>query len=250
MAMLARDWPDLVHAQLERSGTVMNAVDLLRDFCSSIETRSARRRGPEQTAPMRPADGPTALLTAAEARELATTYMLGRYCFTEQEYLMAEKLVAMPRLQSALLAVQLQLIAAAREPLARLLARFETPQVLLPFTELFVNRYGYHSSRLGLSPNPKLITVLCNNIVPAIAGQLLSKGASANDLDAHTIYAGIVSARRRHVFEIMIALFNRADGPLTDAVAVSGFSMRVCPALAPFSTFLEDWLPRHFDSFA
>jgi hypothetical protein len=250
MAILARDWPDLVHVNLEQSGPVVSAADLLREFCNSVEARIARPRGPEQTSPDSSVDSPPVLLTAAEAREFATTYMLGRYCFTAEEYLMAKRLVAMPRLQSALLAVQLQLIAESREPLDRLLARFGTPEVLLPFTEVFVNRHGYNSSRLGLSPNPKLITVLCNNVVPAIAGELLRRGSRVDDLDADAIHAGIVAARRRHVFEIMIALFDRADGSLPDTVSLSGFSMRVCPALAPFSTFLEDWLPHYFECFS
>ncbi|MFF3884286.1 hypothetical protein [Streptomyces sp. NPDC001914] len=157
----------------------------------------------------------------------------------------------MPRLQSALLAVQLHLTASSAEPLANLVASLGTPRVLLPFTEAFVDGFGYGSSkRIDLCPNPKLITVLCNNVVPAIAGELLLKGAQAADLDSDSIRAGVTAARRRHIYEIMIALFNRVDTLPSDIVALSGFNRRVCPAAVPFSAFLEEWLPYYFDRLA
>lgn len=249
MAALARDWPDLVPLRLGQSGPPVDAAHPLREFCSSVEVRGAQRRGPECTSHGVSTDNPRALLSETEAREFAKTYMLSRYCFTVQEYRMAERLVAVPRLKSALLAAQLRLIARSRESLGWLLTRFGTPRVLLPFTELLVNRHGYQSSALELSPNPKLITVLCNNVVPAIAGELLRRGARIEDLDADVIRAGVVAARRRHVFEIMIALFDRIEGSGPD-VGLSGFSMRVCPGLVPFSNFLLDWLPYYFDRFS
>jgi hypothetical protein len=248
MAALARDWPDLVPLRLGQSPPV-DAAHPLREFCSSVEVRGAQRRGPECNSQGVSTDNPRALLSETEAREFATTYMLSRYCFTVQEYRMAERLVAVPRLKSALLAAQLHLIAGSRESLGMLLTRFGTPRVLLPFTELFVNRHGYQSSVLELSPNPKLITVLCNNVVPAIAGELLRRGAHVEHLDADVIRAGVVAARRRHVFEIMIALFDRIEGSGPD-VGLSGFSMRVCPGLVPFCNFLLDWLPYYFDRFS
>jgi hypothetical protein len=251
MGMLARDWSVLARTcRAQSGGPVLSASHLLHEFYNSIGARIAGQRGPEHPPTGPSADAQQALLTAAEARELATTYMLGRYSFTAQEYRMASSLVAMRRLRSALLAVHLQLTAESRKPLGRLVAEFGTSRVLLPFTEAFVNRHGYGSApRLDLSPNPKLITVLCNNIVPAIAGELLRSGARVDDLDSGLVRAGIVAARRRHVFEVMIALFDRVGSPHLDIVALSGFSMRVCPAAVPVSAFLESWLPYHFDRF-
>ncbi|WP_265564773.1 hypothetical protein [Streptomyces hygroscopicus] len=252
MSLLSRDWPRSVPAHQDPSGAALTASQVLREFRDSVEARTSARRRPHRaspdpgTGPNPGTGGPSVLLTAAEARELASSYMLGRFCFTAQECLMAMRLVGTPRLQAALLAVQLQLTAGSLGPLDRLVTAFGTPRALLPFTEAFVNRHGYGSSRLSLSPNPKLITVLCNNVVPAIAGELLRKGAHAEDLDADTVRAGVVAARRRHVFEILIALFDRVDGPDPNTVQLSGFSMRVCPALVPFTAFLETWLPYHF----
>jgi hypothetical protein len=249
MVLLSHDWPELIRVHCERSGPVLSAADLIRDFHDSVEAGTAQRRGTENLAPSPSADNASVLLTAAEATQLAATYMLGKYCYTAQEFFMAKSLVAMPRLQSALLAMHLHLTAGSLEPLGRLLSGFGTQRVLLPFTEAFVNCHGYRSSRLGLSPNPKLLTVLCNNVVPAIAGELLRMGASARDLDSDAIRAGVVAARRRQVFEIMIALFDKADTLSLGAVALSGFSTRVCPALVPFYAFLKDWLPYYFECF-
>ncbi|MGW3631420.1 hypothetical protein ACWD7F_14815 [Streptomyces sp. NPDC005122] len=251
MRVLSRDWPLLVRACRDRTGSAPRASDVLREFHHSVETRAGRTSGPEHPSPDPRADGPPVLLTTAEARELATSYMLGRLPFTAQEYRMARELVAVPRLQSALLAVQLRLTKGSLESLGGIVTAFGTPRVLLPFTEAFVNRSGYGpSTRVDLSPNPKLITVLCNNVVPAIAGELLRGGAQADDLDSDFVRAGVAAARRRHIYEIMIALFNRVDGSPADMVALSGFSMRVCPAAVPFSAFLEEWLPYYVDHFS
>ncbi|MFD5271531.1 hypothetical protein [Streptomyces sp. NPDC058335] len=247
--ILARDWPHLVDACQARPDFTLPARHVLREFYHSAATEAPPSNGPRHT-PL--GDGPpTVLLTEAEAREMAATYMLGRLPFTAQEYRMTAELVAMPRLQSALLAVQLHLIASSTESLARLVAGFGAPQVLLPFTEAFVDQFNYSSSaRIELCPNPKLLTVLCNNVVPAIAGELLRKEAQAADLDSDSIRAGVNAARRRHIYEIMIALFNRADTLPPDMVALSGFIRRVCPAAVPFSAFLEKWLPYYFDRFS
>ncbi|MFD8813728.1 hypothetical protein ACFV23_20085 [Streptomyces sp. NPDC059627] len=248
MRILARDWHRIVHACQAAPDSALPASHVLREFYRLAAGENPPSSGPRHTPSGSPGDGPPVLLTEAEAREMATSYMLGRLPFTVQEYRMAAELVAMPRLQSALLAVQLQLTVSSTEPLARLVAAFGTPRVLLPFTEAFVDRFNYSSSaRIDLCPNPKLITVLCNNVVPAIAGELLRQEAQATDLDSGFIQAGVIAARRRHIYEIMIALFNRADALRPDMVALSGFNRRVCPAAVPFSAFLEEWLPYYFD---
>ncbi|MFG3657088.1 hypothetical protein [Streptomyces sp. NPDC047706] len=248
MRMLARDWPRLVLACQAPPDSVLPASRVLREFYRSTARGDPSRNGPKYTPHGSPGHGPPVLLTEVEAREMATSYMLGRLPFTDREYRLAAKLAAMPRLQSALLAVQLHLTASSAEPLARLVAGSGTPRVLLPFTEAFVDRFRYSSAeRIDLRPNPKLITVLCNNVVPAIAGELLRREARAADLDSDSIQAGVIAARRRHIYEITIALFNRTDTLPPGMVVLSGFSRRVCPAAVPFSEFLEEWLPYYFD---
>lgn len=185
-------------------------------------------------------------LTKTEARQLARLYMVGRYPYTTQEFRTAAHLTTNRRLRSALLAVQLQLTEQLRQPLSRLAIELGTTRALLPFTEAAVNQHGYdRTSPVALSPNPKLITVLCNNIVPAIAGELLRTNTHEDDLDQDVLRTGVIAARRRQVFRIMIALFNQADDP--DKVTLSGFNMRVCPAATLFTRYVERWLPHHYD---
>ncbi|MFI9390804.1 hypothetical protein ACIG53_07975 [Streptomyces bauhiniae] len=248
MRMLSRDWSHFVDACRARPHAPLHASAVLREFHEAVVTRSIPRSGPDPTPPDSRADGPQVVLTEAEARELAASYLIGRLPFAAQEYRMAGELVAMPRLQEALLAAQLHLTAGSLKPVGALVNRLGTLRSLLPFTEAFVNRTGYGpSGRLDLSPNPKLITVLCNNVVPAIAGELLRRGAQAEDLDSESIRAGVIAARRRHIYEVMIALFDRAEGLPPGMVTLSGFNVRVCPAAVPFSSFLEEWLPFYFD---
>ncbi|MER8027493.1 hypothetical protein ABTZ78_00730 [Streptomyces bauhiniae] len=248
MRLLSRGWPLFADACRARSHSPLHASAVLREFHESVVTRSIPRSGSEQTLLAPRADGPRVILTEVEARELAASYGVGRLPFTAQEYRMAGELAAMPRLQGALLAAQMHLTAGSLQAVGALVNQLGTLRSLLPFTEAFVNRSGYGpSGRLGLSPNPKLITVLCNNVVPAIAGELLRRGAQAEDLDSASIRAGVVAARRRHIYEVMIGLFDRAQGLPAGMVTLSGFNVRVCPAAAPFSTFLEEWLPFYFD---
>ncbi|MEW2317249.1 hypothetical protein [Streptomyces bauhiniae] len=248
MRMLSRGWALYVDACRGQPHTPVHASAVLREFHESVVSGPIPRSESDPK-PQNPcADGPQVVLTETEAREFAATYMIGRLPFTAQEYRMARELVAMPRLQEAVLAAQLHLTAGSLKAVGALVGRLGTLRSLLPFTEAFVNRSGYGpSGRLDLSPNPKLITVLCNNVVPAIAGELVRRGAQAEDVDSVSIRAGVIAARRRHIYEVLIALFDRAEGLPAGMVTLSGFNVRVCPAAAPFSAFLEEWLPFYFD---
>lgn len=229
---------EVVLTQLRDAATRGSLADrLLRSLSDDSPALACRKA----MAALASADDQQPLLTPAQARGFAATYMLSRYCYTAQEFRVAADLVAVPRLRNAMLAAQFSLTLGSATSAAALVERLGTPKALLPFTEAFVNRHGYLSSRINLCPNPKLITVLCNNVVPAIAGVLLRRGA--HDLDGDIIREGVAEARRRHVFEVMIALFNQGPDSM---VTLSGFSLRVCPALVPFSTFLENWLPQYF----
>ncbi|MFJ6903870.1 hypothetical protein [Streptomyces griseoluteus] len=248
MRILSRDWLHFVNACRGQPLTPVHASAVLDKFHEAVATEHVARSGSVPKALDPCADGPRVVLTEAEARELAKSYMIGRLPFTAREYSVARELVTMPRLQEALLAAQLHLTAGSLKAAGALVAQLGTLRSLLPFTEAFVNRSGYGpSGRLELSPNPKLITVLCNNVVPAIAGELLRRGSQARDLDSASIRAGVIAARRRHIYEVPIALFDQVEGPPSGMVTLSGFNVRVCPAAGPFSAFLEEWLPFYFD---
>ncbi|MCR6490576.1 hypothetical protein M8542_48030 [Amycolatopsis sp. OK19-0408] len=247
MSLLAQGWEGLISERSRgRASSVLRAADLLRAFHETAGSPTPRRRQVEQLPSRGRTDSSPVLLTTAEAREFSTLYMLGKYPFTTKEYEVAGDLVALPRLRSAMLAAHLHFTASSAKPLAELLSAWGTPRVLLPFTEAFVGRTGPGAP---LSPNPKLITVLCNNVVPAMAGELIRRGLPAAALDSRAVHAGVVSAKRRHIFSLAVAMFDRFGGPLSSTVRISGFSMRACPALVPFSSFIETWLPYHFDRY-
>ncbi|MDG4809273.1 hypothetical protein O7634_21195 [Micromonospora sp. WMMD1120] len=196
-------------------------------------------------------DGPDAarrvLLTTGEAGELARVYRLARLCFSAEEFRVAQLLADSPRVRYAILATQLHLVAEVSRRAPELVGSWGTTKVLLPFTEAFVNRAGYSSPVLDLAPNPKLITVIGNNMLPAVAGELLRRGVAVDDLDAGILADGVRSAVRRGVFRVTIGLFHRTGA--RDAVSLSGLSRRVCPAVRPFGAFCQRWLPYFLDRY-
>ncbi|MEU6202474.1 hypothetical protein ABZ814_02630 [Micromonospora musae] len=245
MRLLATAWPELV----ERSRPVAEAApptvaSVLAAFHDALR---AGHLGAGSAAGRAGAyDGPVgARLTRVEVRELARLYLLARRCFTDEEVRLAQRLARHPRLRYALLATQLRLVAESSATAVRLAAEWGTTRVLLPFTEAFVNRAGYASPVVDLAPNPKLITVLCNNVLPAVAGELIGRNADEDALDAEVLTAGVQAAARRGVFAVTIGLFGETER--RDVASLSGFSRRVCPAATPFAAFCRQWLPYYFD---
>ncbi|QKW12732.1 hypothetical protein [Verrucosispora sp. NA02020] len=245
--LLSTHWRDLVAQCPAGPGGVRPEVGtVLAAFHEALVSGRLGRRPPQSVpdAPP-PAESADARLTDAEARELARLYMLGRLCFSDGELRLAQRLARLPRLQYALLATHLRLVAESSATAARLAADWGTTRVLLPFTEAYVNRTGYRSPVIDLSPNPKLVTVLCHNVLPAVAGELVGRQADEHALDSGVLAAGVEAAIRRGVFSITVGLFHRADPP--DTVRLSGFSRRVCPAATPFARHCQRWLPFYFD---
>ncbi|TYC04779.1 hypothetical protein FXF53_06585 [Micromonospora sp. WP24] len=257
MRLLAAAWPELVERARPAPEAAPPAVaSVLAEFHDALRAghlgkgSAALRAGHlgEGSAAGRagPHDGPfDARLTRVGVRELARLYLLARRCFTDEEVRLAQRLARHPRLRYALLATHLRLVAESSETAVRLAADWGTTRVLLPFTEAFVNRTGYASPVIDLAPNPKLITVLCNNVLPAVAGELIGRNADENALDAEVLAAGVQAAARRGVFAVTIGLFGETER--RDVASLSGFSRRVCPAATPFAAFCRQWLPYYFD---
>ncbi|TDC29567.1 hypothetical protein E1211_25770 [Micromonospora sp. 15K316] len=245
MRLLAAAWPDLVERSHAAPGAAPPTVErVLAEFHAAVGAGHVGR-GTAPGRPRAPEDPVDARLTTVEARELASLYMLGRRCFTDEELRLAQRLAENPRLRYALLATHLRLVAESGAEAVRLTVGWGTTRALLPFTEAFVNRTGYASPVIDLSPNPKLITVLCDNVLPAVAGELIGRNAAEDALDADALVAGVQAAVRRGVFAVTIGLFHRSERP--DVAALSGFSRRVCPAVTPFGGFCRRWLPYYFE---
>ncbi|MFI6244012.1 hypothetical protein ACIBEF_29520 [Micromonospora sp. NPDC050795] len=249
MSHLSTHWPDL--ARRCRGGpdaAPLPAERILSTLDDAIgvageEGRRSRRSSPD--VPAQGAGSAEVLLTTAEARELARVYMLARLCFSAEEFRIAQLLAADPRVRYAVLATHLYLVSEVSRSAEELVESWGTAKVLLPFTEAFVNVSGYSSSVADLAPNPKLITVISNNLLPAVAGELLRRDAAVDEVDADILAAGVQAAVQQGVFDVTIGLFNQADR--RDAVSLSGLSRRVCPAVRPFGAFCRRWLPYFFD---
>jgi hypothetical protein len=108
---------------------------------------------------------------------------------------------------------------------------------LLPFSELFVQKEGF-----DFIPNPKLIKVLCNNLVPAIAGRLIDDESSIHQLTSLQIADSTHDARKRRVFQAQIGKFNNYDDQ-TDTVELDAIFSRTCPAMQILTDSLTTWLP-------
>ncbi|WP_433349548.1 hypothetical protein [Micromonospora sp. CA-111912] len=250
MNLLSTDWCDLVRRCRNGPEPALPTADrVLSAFYASISPELVRQRllTPPSRSRHRHRGAAEASLTSSQAREMARSYMLARLCFSAEEVRVARRLASHPRLQYALLATQLQLVAASSHRARQLTRDWGTARVLLPFTEAFVSSNGYRSSVTDLAPNPKLITVLCNNLLPAVAGELLIRDAGPDDLDAGTLAAGVQAAYQRGVFAVTIGLFHGTAEP--GVVSLSGFSRRVCPAARPFAAFCRRWLPYFFERY-
>ncbi|MER5454075.1 hypothetical protein ABT008_04790 [Micromonospora sp. NPDC002389] len=261
--LLSTHWRDLVTQCRGPEGGHPEVGAVLAAFHEALASGRLGRRPPQPVPGTPPPAEPTdthhpdardtdacltdadARLTEAEVRDLARLCMLGRLCFSDEELRLAQRLARRPRLQYALLATHLRLVAESSATAARLAADWGTTRVLLPFTEAYVNRTGYRSPVIDLSPNPKLVTVLCHNVLPAVAGELLRRPADEDALDAGVLTSGVEAAIRRGVFSTTAGLFHGTAPP--DTVALSGFSRRVCPAATPFARHCLRWLPFYFD---
>ncbi|SCG69693.1 hypothetical protein [Micromonospora humi] len=241
MSRLAADWGPLVRQS--RTASVGGVPTAHQVFAQLHDVLGGDR--PAARAPGRPGRAVAAdevLLSRTDARALARAYMPARLCFTDAEIRMAQRLARDPRVRHALLATHLHLVDGSSGRAGELFAEWGDARVLLPFTEAFVWR---GPTGVDLAPNPKLLTVMCNNLLPAVAAEVAGRGGrGAGDLDADALRAGVDAAVRRGVFSVTVGLFRRTAHP--DLVSLTGFSRRVCPAAGSFSAFCRRWLPRFF----
>lgn len=187
------------------------------------------------------------LTSESEVREFAAAYALGRLGYNTREMELAQLVASDPRLQYALLAFHSVVTIQARAVAAPLVQRYGDPRVLLPFTEICVDANRYRSSSVDLVPNPKLITVLTNNVVPAISGVMARDQVSLDGLNGSLIREGVASAVSRGIFEVRVGAFNRAEPK--DQATLDGMTLRVCPARDPFAQMCQAWLPFLFDRY-
>jgi len=134
----------------------------------------------------------------------------------------AEELLAKnERLREALLAYHLLLVDYAKKELAERGDEFST---LVPFEEIFIEHNGTYV------PNIRLLKVMSNNWIPAIAQVMIDRGAMHPDqLKGSDFIIALQNVEKREKqFHLPIFMFNETANP--DIVLLNGIIHKVCPA--------------------
>lgn len=178
-------------------------------------------------------------MSRKDAEGIMSVYRLERRPYSKEELALGEELIQDPDIQASLLLFQMAIVDYSDKYLERHPERKQ--HSLLPFSEFFVP-----DQDLGLIPNPKLIKVLGNNLMPAIASQLIKSGGTIDDLTSSQIADSALEAKKRRVFQAQIGRFNNYDEE-TDTVDLDAIFNRTCPAMQVLTNSLTTWLPDIYD---
>lgn len=165
-------------------------------------------------------------LYRADAQALMAAYHIREYPYSESELGLGSDIIRMPRMRRSLLQMQLDLISDAKDYLEAHPERRE--HSMAPFSEVFVPLDSDKEAGMTLAPNPHLLKVIANNIMPAIARLLLVDDKTEKDLSADHIVRGILLAGKLKVFQTKIGMFNDGDAP-SGTVVLHGMLPRTCP---------------------
>lgn len=177
-------------------------------------------------------------LRASDATGLTKVYKLERRPYTDDELELANELTSQSTIQACLLTFQMALVEYSTSYLKQNPERMK--HSLLPFSEFFVQVDGV------FVPNPKLIKVLCNNYLPAVAGIMLSEGITTQQLRGEHFARAAVDAKERRVFFAQIATYNNFRES-DQTVELDSFINRVCPGMTVLTDSLESWMPRIYE---
>ena len=184
--------------------------------------------------------GEPLLLSADDAAGFTKVSRIQERPYTPRELAMAEVMYNYPTLQKAVLMFHLSYVDYAAKYLERNPDRLQ--HSLEPFTEIFVaNKEGVYV------PNPKLIRVIGNNTLPAVARVLINEGVGANDLTSSFLQDGALLAKKLHVFQTQIGQFKqskRSEG----LIDMKSIFTRTCPAMKMFTDAMTQQLPVIFEN--
>ena len=108
------------------------------------------------------------------------------------------------------------------------------------WSEIFIPEAREDGS-YDLLPNPKLLRAMANNVLPAVASRLLSRGVDINEITADDIEQGVQTASRRFkLLQAKVGLFrtNQQSG----TVELGEITTITCPANQLFPSFLSQYL--------
>lgn len=183
-------------------------------------------------------DAPPLRLSAHDATGLTKVYKLERRPYDVEELKLADELAQDPLVQATLITFQMAIVDYSKEYLEAHTDR--AGHSLLPYSEFFIK------AEQRFIPNPKLLKVLCNNYLPALAGIIRKTGTSLQDVTGDQLSEAAVSARKRRVFFAQIGKFNNFD-PETQTVELDAFVSRTCPGMQILTNSLSTWMPKIYD---
>lgn len=183
-------------------------------------------------------DAPPLRLSAYDATGLTRVYKLERRPYSDEELKLANQLAQDSLMQATLITFQMAIVDYSKDYLETHPER--AGHSLLPYSEFFV------PTEHGFSPNPKLLKVLCNNYLPAVAGLMQERGIGIDEITGELLAEAAQSAKKRRVFFAQIGKFNNLD-PETDTVELDAFVSRTCPGMQILSNGLSTWMPKVYD---
>lgn len=164
--------------------------------------------------------------------------------YTDQELALADTVMGTPNMQHAILIFHQRMIKRAESYFGAHAERLA--HNLEPFTEIFITRPDT-TGAASLVPNPKLVPVIGNNIIPAVARLLLGRGEqNPSNIKSSDIAHGIELAKNLGVFQTEVGQFTNYDSE-TDSAELTTLFARTCPAMQMFSQALREDLPILYD---
>lgn len=171
------------------------------------------------------------VLAEADARGLIEVYDIQSRPYGQAELLLGNEIASTPEMQLAMIQVHEGLIEIARQYLE--VHKDRARGSLKNFSEIFVPEYT--EDGIELLPNPKLIRAMVNNFMPAIALNMLRRGATdITAIEPRDIDAGIhIAAKEFRLFQSVIGQFVNPDRVRGTVELASTFQV-VCPANSLF----------------
>lgn len=190
-----------------------------------------------------PAEDDVLKLNYDDVEGLIQVYDIQSRPYNETELGMADQLAQLPEMQTAMIQTQETLVAFSEDYLQQHPER--ATGNLRNFSEIFAPEYN--ESGLELLPNPKLIRAMVNNVLPAVAQQLLLREATITEVSEEDIRAGIhVAAKEYKLFQTSIGQFKNYD-QIEQTAELHSIYKVVCPANSLFPTFLTKYLASYYE---
>jgi hypothetical protein len=184
-------------------------------------------------------------LSADDAKGFGLVSRIQERPYTQEELAYANELFKDRALQKSALLFHMAYVDYAATYLAQHPERLQ--HSLEPFTEIFVgigDRYV---------PNPKLLRVIGNNALPAIARVMLAEDVDMFDITPSFIQEGVVLAKKLQVFQTQIGEFAKRQ-PVNQEIESVGATVelksvftRTCPAMNMFTDALATNLPAIYE---